>query len=74
MDRLDRRLRRLAAAAPSSAGFSASTKISGSWTFKSSAVGADKWTYLPLSSFSFAPAVDLAKARRAVSRTWCRSV
>jgi hypothetical protein len=42
-----------------STGFNASTKISGSWTFKSSEVGTDKWTYLPLSSFSLTPQVDL---------------
>ncbi|WP_327638461.1 S8 family serine peptidase [Kribbella sp. NBC_00482] len=42
-----------------STGFNASTKISGSWTFKSAEVGTDKWTYLPLSSFAFTPPVDL---------------
>ncbi len=42
-----------------STGFTASTKISGSWTFKSAEVGTDKWTYLPLSSFAFTPQVDL---------------
>ena len=40
-------------------GFNASTKISGAWTFRSGEVGTDKWTYLPLSSFSFTPQVDL---------------
>ena len=40
-------------------GFNASTKISGAWTFRSSQVGTDKWTYLPLSSFSFTPSVGL---------------
>ncbi|MET7333496.1 S8 family serine peptidase [Nonomuraea sp. NPDC005650] len=43
-------------------GFNASTKISGAWTFKSGEVSTDKWTYLPLSSFSFTPQVDLANS------------
>jgi hypothetical protein len=46
-------------------GFNASTKISGSWTFRSSQVGTDKLTYLPLSSFSFTPSVDLDNSARA---------
>ncbi|WP_433511446.1 S8 family serine peptidase [Nonomuraea sp. CA-143628] len=43
-------------------GFNASTKISGAWTFKSSEVSNDKWTYLPLASFSFTPKVDLVNS------------
>ncbi|WP_427885470.1 S8 family peptidase [Kribbella sp. GL6] len=45
-------------------GFTASTKISGSWTFKSGQVGTDQWTYLPLASFAFTPDVDLNNTAR----------
>ncbi|MFJ9898400.1 S8 family peptidase [Streptomyces sp. NPDC091280] len=53
---------RLEYAVDRTTGFDTSTRISGSWTFKSGEVGTDKWTYLPLSSFSFTPRVDLANS------------
>ena len=42
-----------------STGFTNSTKISGSWTFRSAEVPADSVTYLPVSSFAFTPELDL---------------
>jgi len=40
-------------------GYDIGTAISGSWTFRSGQVGADKATYLPLAAFHFAPKLDL---------------
>jgi subtilisin family serine protease len=42
------------------AGFELGTSISGSWTFRSARVAADKTTYLPLAGFHFRPTLDLA--------------
>jgi subtilisin family serine protease len=41
-------------------GFTNSTKISGVWTFRSAQVPADRPTAMPMSSFGFRPALDIA--------------
>jgi subtilisin family serine protease len=41
-------------------GFVNSTKISGSWTFRSAEAGTDAWHAVPISSVGFAPQLDLA--------------
>jgi subtilisin family serine protease len=41
-------------------GFVNSTKVSGSWTFRSAEAGTDKWHAVPISSVGFAPQLDLA--------------
>ncbi|GAA4719676.1 S8 family peptidase [Phytohabitans rumicis] len=44
------------------AGFENGTAVSGSWTFRSSEVGADAPTYLPLAAFDFRPELNLDNA------------
>lgn len=47
-----------------STGFTNSTKVSGSWTFRSAQVGTDGWTYMPMSNFAFNPALDIDNTAR----------